>query len=295
MHRLKSLASKAVAPALVVAFGLFVSGVASALVPPPGPSSGSTGLEAHISTAPPKNAPTIATPSSGQVFTKLPITVSGLCSTQTVKIFDSNVFVGAAECKNGSYQLQIDLFSGKNDLLARQYDALDQQSPDSNKVSVTFNDARFAKFGTRVTLTSDYARKGADPGDTLSWPIQIVGGHGPYALSVDWGDNTPPSLQSASSPGEVDVTHVYDSAGTYTVIVKATDANGTVAFLQLVGVANGKVTATAATTKPQATVETQVIWWPSLILLPLVLVAFWLGRRHQMASIRRELEQSRYQ
>lgn len=286
----KSLALLGLAVTLVLGF----SASTSAVIPAPGPSSGSTGLQGKISSPPPASAPTILSPSNGQSFTNIPITVSGLCSSQTVKIFDTNVFVGAAQCKNGSYVLKVDLFSGKNDLVARQYDALDQQSPDSNKVSVTFVDAQFAKFGTRVTLTSPYARLGANPGDTLTWPIVISGGNGPYAISVDWGDDEPASLQSAASPGTINIQHVYNSAGTYNVIIKATDKNGTIAFLQLVGVANGAVTAkntNNTTTNPCP--QTKVLWWPLMILLVLVVVAFFLGRRQQLASIRRQLEKSR--
>lgn len=279
-----------------LALALLIPSGASALtpIPPPGPQSSSTGLQGEISSAPPKSAPTISTPSNGQVFSNIPITVSGLCSAQTVKIFDSNVFVGAAQCQRGSYTLQVDLFNGQNDLVAYDYDALEQQSPASNTVTVTFNDAQFVQFGTRVTLTSPYARKGANPGDTLTWPIIINGGVGPYAISVDWGDSTSPSLQSAASTGQINIQHVYQTAGTYSVIVRATDKNGTVAFLQLIGVANGKVTAAASAqaTSPPKTV-TQVLWWPLAVLFVLLVVAFFLGRKQQLEAIRRQLEKSR--
>lgn len=260
---------------------------------PPGPQSGSTGLQGEISSAPPAGAPTISSPSNGQVFSNIPITVTGLCSAETVKIFDSNVFVGAAQCTSGSYKLQIDLFSGTNDLVAYDYDALGQQSPASNTVTVTFNDAQFAQFGTRVTLTSPYARKGANPGDTLTWPIIINGGVGPYAISVDWGDNTPASLQSAQYPGQITISHVYSSAGTYTVIVQATDANGTEAFLQLIGVANGQITAKSSAKSSKSTTIIEILWWPMLILLVLIVITFFIGRRQQLAKIRQQLEKDR--
>ncbi len=97
--------------------------------------SGSIGIQGTISTAPPTRGATIAVPSNGAVFTTTPITVSGLCpSSVLVKLFANNVFVGSTFCVNGSYSLQIDLFSGQNDLVARVYDALDQTGPDSNLV-----------------------------------------------------------------------------------------------------------------------------------------------------------------
>lgn len=257
------------------------------------PQSGSLGLEATVPGAPPTQAATISIPANGQVFTSTPITVGGLCLTGLlVKVFSNNIFVGSVVCANGSFSLKIDLFSGRNDLVARVYDALDQQGPDSNTVSVTFNDAQFVQFGSRVSLSSSYARRGADPGATLSWPLILSGGTGPYALSIDWGDGSAADLKSVSFPGIITVTHIYTQAGVYTIVAKATDANNTTAYLQLVGVANGKISGgvSGTTTTPGKTV---VIWQPMLIALPLLLLAFWLGQRHELYTIRRSIEASR--
>lgn len=263
------------------------------------PQSGSIGLEGTISAPAPKQGATISSPSNGQSFSQTPIQVSGLCPNGLlVKIFSNNVFVGSARCVNGSYSLQIDLFSGRNDLVARVYDALDQAGPDSNVVSVTFNDGQFAQFGTRVSLTSSYARRGANPGDTLTWPVILSGGVGPYAISVDWGDGSAPDLFSQKSPGTIALKHVYDNAGIYTIVVKASDANKTEAFLQLVGVGNGQASQSSQTvTKNGEKIITKnsVVWWPMVVLIPLILIAFWLGRRHELYTIRKNLEQSRDQ
>ena len=110
-----------------------------------------------------------------------------------LKIFSNNVFIGSTTCRGGSYTLQTTLFAGANALVARVYDALDQTGPDSNTVNVTYNDAQFAQFGTVVSLTSLYARRGVNPGTSLSWPLILSGGVGPYAVSVDWGDGSAPN------------------------------------------------------------------------------------------------------
>lgn len=280
--------------ALLLSLAIVGATPALALVPPPGPGSGSVGLEGKISTAAPKIGATITTPVSGQSFSNIPVTVNGLCpSGLLVKIFSNNVFIGSVQCKNGSYSIQVDLFSGRNDLVARVYDALDQAGPDSNIVHVVFNDAQYAQFGTHVSLTSDYAKRGANPGDTLTWPIILSGGNGPYAISVDWGDGTAEDLISQAFPGTVTIHHIYASAGIYNIIVKATDTNGGEAFLQLVGVGNGRA-AQSASTSSKTTVKTNtiVLWWPALILLPLIGVAFWLGRRHELFTLRRKLERN---
>lgn len=290
-----------------LAIALLTFGSQSALVSALGsqqnPQSGSVGLEGTVASPPPTQAATIAVPGNGQTFTAVPITISGLCKTGLlVKVFSNNIFVGSATCANSSFSLQAALFSGRNDLVARVYDSLDQAGPDSNTITVTFNDAQFAAFGTRVSLSSTFAQLGADPGKELDWPIILTGGVGPYAISTDWGDGTAPTLQSESFTGIITVKHVYNAAGIYKVIVKATDKNGTVAFLQLVGVANGKVSQSvtggtsgvaSGTGTGLSTTKTNIIWWPMLLLLPLIFSSFWLGRRHELFSIRKQLEKSR--
>lgn len=271
-----------------ILFALFLAGAVAMPVTAgaanPGPASGSVGLEATIPSPAPTQGATITLPASGSVFTATPITVSGLCpSNLLIKVFANNVFVGSAVCSGGSYSLQVDLFSGRDDLVARDFDALDQAGPDSSTVSVTFNDAQFVQFGTQVTLSSDYAERGAAPGNTLDWPLTLTGGSGPYALSVDWGDGSTPDLISQASAGLVNLKHTYQTSGVYKVLVRVTDKNGNEGFLQLVGQATGAI---QQNTKQNSSsnnliIEHSVVWWPVALALPLVLVSFWLGRRYQ--------------
>jgi len=284
-----------IASSLVAALALcLLPGTAQALDNPQGNSTGLTGA---VASAAPSTPPTITTPTNGQTFTNVPITVSGLCkSGLLVKVFDNNVFMGSAICESGTYSIQIDLFSGENDIVVRQYDALDQASPDSNVVKVTFNDNQFNPSGSALLiLTSDYARRGANPGETLTWPISLSGGNGPYAISVDWGDNKATTLMSLELPGTFNIQHVYDTAGEYSVIIKATDKNGLTAYLQVVAVANGAITSSSnntASNNGSTTVITKVLWLPSLIMLPLLLVSFWLGRKHALLVLRKHLERA---
>jgi len=284
---------------VVSCIALFTSVRTQAAAPPPqNPQSGSVGLEGTISSPPPTRGATISNPVSGRSFTTLPVTVNGTCPQGVmVKLFSNNIFVGSVKCDNGSYSLQIDLFSGQNELIARVYDDLDQAGPDSNTVVVNFTDASIGAFDSRVSLTSPYAKKGANPGDTLSWPIIISGGSGPYALSVDWGDGKAVTLKSIPFSGTVDVDHVYDSAGIYRVVVKVSDSKGSTAYLQLIGVGNGAVGATSTKTKDNgaaATTVTQTKYSiiPSLVAIPLILSSFWLGRKYELQSLRKRIEAS---
>jgi hypothetical protein len=272
------------------------SPTATAIGSPDPTQGGSVGLEGKISSPPPTQAATISTPRSVQSFNTSPITVAGLCKTDLlVKIFSNNVFVGSAVCKSGSYNLQVGLFSGKNDIVARVYDALDQAGPDSNVVSVTFVDANYAQPGAELTLTSNFARRGANPGTELTWPIVLSGGTGPYALSVDWGDSSGVDLQSITFGGNITIKHTYKQAGIYAVIIKATDHNGATAYLQVVGVANGEAKSTSGSSNSggTTTIKSTPEWYILLIVLPLLLASFWLGSRNELYVIRKRLDRAR--
>ena len=250
--------------------------------------SGAVGVEGTIPSAAPTQAPTITTPVNGQVFTTLPITVAGLCQNGLlVEVFKNDVFSGSVQCVGGSYSIQIDLFSGRNDLVARQFDALNQASPDSNTVTVTFNDS-LPGGGPRISLTTAYSKRGAAPGDTLTWPITISGGTPPFAISVDWGDKSTPDLLSRDSAGDILLQHIYNQSGIYNITIKASDSKGQAAFLQVVGIGNGPIQQTTATPRPEATVtsSTRILIISLIVAIPLLLSSFWLGKKHQLQVIR---------
>jgi hypothetical protein len=252
--------------------------------------SGSSGLQGTVPAPPPSQAATIVIPHAGQDFSSLPITVSGFCPANTlVEIYKNNVFAGSTNCQNGSYTLQIDLFDGRNDLVARVFDNLNQAGPDSATVTVTYTSS-ISTGVPRIFLTTQFAKRGANPGEILTWPITLSGGTGPYAISVDWGDKTSLDLISQSAPGNINLQHTYAQSGVYKVTVKATDANGNAAFLQLVAVANGPVQQ-AGTNSGNTLLagQTKVLVWPIIVLFVLLILTFWVGRRHQLEAIKNRL------
>ncbi len=272
---------------------LVVVGLVFAVPAKAADESGSVGLQGRISAPPPTTGATISVPGNGQTFTTLPVTVSGLCPGDLlVKLFKNEVFAGSVQCKNGSYSMLIDLFSGQNELVARVYDNLDQPGPDSNHVTVTFAD----KGGTTVSrpsLTSNFAKRGTSPGKELTWPIVLTGGSGPYAISVDWGDGKAPDLISIGFPGPFEIKHIYDTPGVYNIIVKAVDREGGQAFLQLVGVANGPLSQDQqqdANKDQSGKTKTVILWQPAAIMIPLMLSTFWLGRKYELKYLKKRLE-----
>ena len=279
---------------LVALIAVAGSGVVRAQVE--NPQQDSVGIQGKIPSPPPTTGATISIPRNGQTFTDIPVTVSGICPDGLlVKIFKNNVFAGSVQCTGGSYSIIIDLFSGQNELIARVYDALDQPGPDSNKIIAIFVDNRVGAR-SRVTLTSNFAKRGANPGQELEWPIILSGGIGPYAISVDWGDGKTPDLISQEFPGTINIKHVYDSPGVYNIIVKATDRDGGVAYLQLVGIANGPLSQEngggAATSEniDASVTKTRIIWQPAALAIPFVFSTFWLGKKYELRMLRNKIE-----
>lgn len=262
--------------------------------PVPGPSDGSVGVEGRITSPPPTQAATIISPANGQSFNTIPVTVTGSCPANSlIKIFSNDIFIGSATCANGSYSLQVSLFSGRNDLVARVFDSLDQAGPDSATITINYTDPQFATFGSQVLLTSQYARRAADPSSTLTWPIILSSGVGPYAVSVDWGDGTPIELKSQPFAGIIDLNHAFKNPGTYKVIFKVVDSNGSSAFLQVIAVVNGSGGADYSNAAPKnetVITKTEVMWQPAVGLLLLIPFCFWLGRRFELASLRKRIE-----
>lgn len=262
--------------------------------------SGSIGLEGRISAPPPTVGATISFPRDGAVITEQPVTVTGICPVGLlVKVFKNNVFSGSVQCINGSFSIQIDLFGGVNEIVARVYDDLDQPGPDSNIVRVTIPSIS-SNLGAKISLTSSFAKRGANPGESLTWPITLSGGNGPYAISVDWGDGATPDIISQAFPGTFNIEHKYENPGIYNIVIRATDKNGNVAFLQLVGVGNGplsQTTGTGGTTGSNAgqdkggKQQVKILWQPAAISIPLIFSTFYLGRKYELFTLRKRLEQ----
>lgn len=258
------------------------------------PKANSFGMQGQISAPAPTTGARITAPSGGQTYTTPLITVSGVCPTGLlVEILDNGVMVGSTFCENGSFSVLISLFAGQNDLSARVIDDLGQVGPPSNVVIVNFNNGQFTAFGAIITLTSVYSRRAADPGSTLTWPLQLSGGTGPYAFSIDWGDGSEPELMSQAVAGLININHVYKNAGIYRVTIKVVDANGATGFLQVIAVANGDAQAKIVNTdeKPAEIIyRNKIIWLPAALVFFLLLPAFWLGRRHEARAMRKRLE-----
>ena len=210
--------------------------------PVPGPQSNSVSLTGTMPEKPPTTSATITSPSGQQHFSSSPVTVSGTCPANTlVEIFKNNIFGGAAPCtSNGTFSVSVDLLYGSNALTAVDYDVLNQAGPSSNVVDVSYDaqpppvssllNVNFT--ATQLMLETDAVYRGTFPGQTLNVPITVLGGVGPFALNVQWGDNSNQVIP-ASNNTTVNASHVYKKPGTYKITIQASDSQQRVAFLEV--------------------------------------------------------------
>ena len=281
--------------AIIVAVSLPLASHAYAIT---NPQNNGVGLQCEVAAPAPTVAASIVSPANGANFTAVPITLTGSCPANTlVKIFKNGVFGGAVACQAGAYSIQVDLFSGQNELKATVYDSLNQAGPDSKTVTVNYsNSVANPTLSSLVTLTSNFGQRGANPKQELNWPIIISGGSAPYAVSVDWGDLTPADVYSQTAVGQFTIKHTYQQAGLFKVLIKAVDQNGVSAFLQLSGVANGQVVqssvAGASTTKTPSV--SSVTWQVFAFSFSAIIVTFWLGGGFGTKTVKSKLQRGEH-
>jgi hypothetical protein len=246
----------------------------------------------------PTQPATITSPSNGQSFGTNPVSVSGNCPEKTlVKIFSNGILVGSLFCGlNGHFTIPVDLLIGRNDLTALAFNTLDQEGPSSPTVTVTLTQTPGGiGYSNELILQSQNYYRGSLPGQVVIWPIELIGGQAPYAVSVDWGDGTS-DLVTRLAPGPFTVSHTYQKSGSgylgsYPLIVRSTDSVGHTAYLQLTTIVNASTGAStsggAAKLNPALN-----IWlvWPFWVGLLLMVLSFWLGERREKRVMQRHFE-----
>jgi hypothetical protein len=252
-------------------------------------SNGQIDLGATVPGPPPATAPTIDVPAENTTFTQKLIDVKGTCiAGLTVRVFRNAIFAGSAFCQgSNTYALQIDLTEGRDDLIARQYDAVNQSSPDSDTITVFFAppsgpslpgetpapqpgsssatpSSPVAEF--QLIIDYDYSFRGVTVNNPLHLPIHFMGGTPPYAVSVSWGDREQ-SVISRENADQFFVDHIYKQPGVQIVKLRVSDKNGNQAYLQFVLIVNGKSSETVGTLLgvPISNDLLPVIFLPSIV------------------------------
>jgi hypothetical protein len=255
----------------------------------PGPTPGNIGLTGEMPGPPPTTAATISVPSNGQSFSTSPITVRGTCPKGTlVEIYKNDIFAGSTACDNtGNYSISVDLLIGKNDLVARVYNDLNEQGPDSNVVTVYYNALPFQGSpiaalnlaGNQLVLVTDAVYRGTFPGQQMTMPITVLGGVAPYAVNIQWGDSKN-QVVPRNNNLQFFESHTYASAGTYQITLQGSDSQGRVAFLTVAAIINGSVTPAGSSSK-QKKENKLLMLWPLYATVLAAVISFWLGERRE--------------
>lgn len=260
--------------------------------------NGDITVSGTVPTPPPDNAPTIDQPSQGVTFDHKNITVSGRCDPGLiVKIFSNNVFVGSTVCQgDGTYSLRVDLFIARNDLIARQYDSLNQASPDSNMVTVyyspvqpTLPDSDSGGTGSgqddtppsiahfQLIIDYDYTVQSIFAGHAFRLPVKFMGGTGSYIVTIDWGEGSSNTFKRNNTNG-FDTSFIYERSGTYIVSIRVNDSSGQEAFLQFVVIVNGPQEANRLIQIAGRDVKIDITILIATICAALILSAYIAGR-----------------
>lgn len=274
---------------LLVLVGVTLT-ICTAFASDPPPQANSVSLNGTMPGPAPTTAATIASPTSGQHFSTSPVTVTGTCPKNTlVEIYKNDIFAGSTPCgADGTYSLSVDLLIGQNSLVARVYDALNQPGPDSNPVSV-FYDAlppQSASLiplnfsGSQLLLNTDAVYRGIFPGQTLSIPINVIGGIAPYAITIHWGDGTS-KIVPRNDNLTFNVEHVYQKPGTFQISLQATDSQGRVAFLTVAAIVNGQPSVTPVASTTKVSLNKLLVLWPLYTGTAGMVASFWLGERRE--------------
>ena len=279
---------------IILCLGVILLSVSFSASADTAPKNGSFSVTAVVSGPRPSSPAVITTPNNGQVFQANPIDVAGTCPGKSlVKIFTNGIFVGSAICDaSGHFKLKSDIVIGKNELTALPFNANNQSGPDSPVVGVTLAfPSGGLGFSQQLLLQSSNFYRGALPDEVITWPLEIVGGVSPYALSFSWGDSKD-DLLTRSQAGPFELKHAYQKVGgylgTYPLIVKATDAAGNHAFLQLTSIVNSPKGEGSSATALTITPNFKFIW-PLWIVLFLMIACFWFGERREKTIMERQM------
>lgn len=275
---------------------LLITGVALtnytsyAATPYTGPESSSISLTGAMPGNPPDTAATINVPTDQQHFSATPISVSGTCPKNTlVELFKNDIFAGSSPCSDaGIYSVEIDLLYGKNILMARVYDSLNQAGPDSNLVTVYY-DALPAQAGPLTSLDSGGAQllintdavfRGTFPEQELKVPISVLGGTPAYAINIQWGDSTNKVVPRDDNVSFT-TSHVYNKAGTYQASIQASDAKGRVAYLSFAVIVNGQSLIDSTGSISSTTTNNLLLMWPLYAGAVAVVASFFIGEKRE--------------
>jgi hypothetical protein len=240
---------------------------------------------------------------------------------------------GVALCNNNNFQIQSDLFTGDNQLVAQDYNTTNEAGPAGVIVNVTYeapptatsavspSSASASTTTVKSSATSSYSASSvAIPplvnsefqyqatlvDHQFSWNINVSGGKSPYRVKVDWGDGSSSSYTFNTDP-TFEINHAYHTPGNFVITINTVDALDAKAVLQLVAIIHAplSIKPTTASLSGLATPLSGVssvfrsikhyLWlaWPSYVVVLIVVFSFWLGEHEELRLLHRRKQTAR--
>lgn len=241
----------------------------------------------------PTNPSVILSPKNNTAFSSGRIPVSGTCeSTFFIRLYRNDIFSGSTRCTPaGTWSIVTDLFTGRNDLYVRTFNAANQEGPVSNTVTVYLIESGRANDMEPFYINTEYYFKAAYSGQKLTWDFNIFGGNSPYTAYVNWGDGYTDTLTDIELKKFI-AEHKYmtqkEVREYYNVVVRVVDRNGREAQIQLIAIMNDPHIISGALVRPNdPSPLNPSSWfngtlkgaWSAYGFIVIMGICFWLGER----------------
>lgn len=164
--------------------------------------------------------------------------------------------------------------------------------------------------GEPLSLTTQYHYIMVTQSDMFDWVLDLEGGTPPYHVHVTWGDNLATDYTFPLDP-QFHISHHYTQDGYYDILVRSVDNTGDVRTIQLAayignpsstkiptyigdtGSSGPNVSSTPGTglsgwlgSLHNSSSSWLLVAWPSLLIVILMIVSFWLGERREFEQLR---------
>lgn len=149
-----------------------------------------------------------------------------------------------------------------------------------------------------LLLTSNYQYATSAVSSGFTWTIDLEGGVPPYKVIVYWGDGSNSILYFKTDP-KFQISHHYELAGYYAIKIDVIDQTGNIRFISLAArivtpnTAGNISTSDTGYSLPLVEQNKESVFlmetknwlwlaWPSVIVVLVMLVSFWLGERQEV-------------
>jgi hypothetical protein len=228
--------------------------------------NGQVNVTLTVPGTPPSTGAVITSPQTKSKVKKPLLQVTGTCPSGNIAaVYNNGQFAGSTIClTDNSFQATVQLRVGINTLQAQNYDDLNQSGPATSQIEVVFEPDNPAlpipavvntadditldpsipdtlapqpsenpchapvdpEATTELSLTVSCVTRNIFVGEKISLPISVLGGIGPYALSVDWGEGDSAQLYSLSKPGHHQLSHAYSVPRIKNISLLVADSSG---------------------------------------------------------------------